>query len=213
MKTNLLALIFSLFFEGILLSQTDSVLVPAGLNVEDAIFLTYTDFRHNKGILKEQIISSFNKEQLDFLGKSLDKETFSFQENQKTTVVSSKSVWGFFQNKTFYVNYKGGFYRVPVFGSICYLVATVEIVGVGFYDPMLGPGIGSGGRRQEVREFLINFYDGVITEFKMEEAELLVSRDKLLYVEFKKLNRRKQKEQIFRYIRKYNEAHPVYFLK
>ncbi|MDP3556179.1 MAG: hypothetical protein Q8T03_02325, partial [Bacteroidota bacterium] len=116
-------------------------------------------------------------------------------------------------NKTFYVNYKGSFYRVPVFGSICYLVATVEVTSVGFYDPMYNPGSVAGGRRQEVREFLINFYDGNVVEFKMDEAELLISRDKLLYDEFKKLSRRKQKEQIFRYIRKYNEAHPIYYLK
>jgi len=54
---------------------------------------------------------------------------------------------------------------------------------------------------------------GVVIEFKMNEAELLLARDKGLYEEFKKLSNRKQKEQIFRFIRKYNEAHPVYFLK
>ncbi len=210
MRANLLALLFCILLKGFLIGQNDSVVVPADLNIADAIYLTYYDFRHNKGILKEQISSSANKDQLDFMGKSLDKETLSYSDNQKTTEVKSNTVWGFVQNKTLYINYKGSFYRVPVFGSVCYLVATVEIVGAGFYDPMFGYG---SGRRQEVREFLINFYDGVITEFKMDEAEVLLSRDKLIYTEFKKLNRKKQKEQIFRYIRKYNDAHPVHFLK
>lgn len=208
-----LTVLFSLLLAFILRGQTDSIVVPADLNLPDAVFITYSDFRYNKGVLKDQIISSINKEQLDFVGKCLDKETVNYNDGQATKQVNSKTVWGFIQNKTFYVNYKGSFYRVPVFGSICYLVATVEIAGVGFYDPMFGPGVGSGGRRQEVREFLINFYDGVANEFKMDEAEVLLSRDKILYAEFKKLNRRKQKEQIFRYIRKYNEAHPVHFLK
>ncbi len=212
MKTKL-AVLFSVVFGFFLKSQTDSVLVPADLNVPDKIFITYNDFRYNKGILKEEIVSTINKEQLDFIGKCLDKETINYNDGQVSKEVVSKTVWGFIQNKTFYINYKGSFYRVPVFGSICYLVATVEVVGVGFYDPMFGPGIGSGGRRQEVREFLINFYDGIVNEFKMDEAEALISRDKNLYAEFKKLNRRKQKEQIFRYIRKYNEAHPVHFFK
>ncbi|MBA3681259.1 MAG: hypothetical protein H0W73_08865 [Bacteroidetes bacterium] len=208
-----LAILFSLLFTYGLRSQADSVIVPADLNVPDAIFITYTDFRYNKGILKEQIISSINKEQLDFVGKCLDKEIINYGDGQSTKEVKSNTVWGFIQNKTFYVNYKGSFYRVPVFGSLCYLVATVEVAGVGFYDPMFGPGVGSNGRRQEVREFLINFYDGIVNEFKMDQAEALLSRDKILYAEFKKLSRRKQKEQIFRYIRKYNEAHPVHFLK
>lgn len=208
-----LAILFTILFNCAAKSQMDSVVVPADLNVPDAIFITYDDFRHNKGVLKEQINSTINKEQLDFIGKCLDKETINYSEGQINKEVNSKAVWGFIQNKTFYVNYKGSFYRVPVFGSICYLVATVEVVGVGFYDPMFGPGVGGSGRRQEVREFLINFYDGIVNEFKMDEAEVLLSRDKILYAEFKKLGRRKQKEQIFRYIRKYNEAHLVHFLK
>jgi len=212
-KSKLLLILFCAFCTKISFAQTDSVLVPAFLDVPDGIFLSYGDFRYNKGILKDKINSPGNKEQLDYIGKSLEKETFSFFDGQKTNVVNSNTVWGFFQNKTLYINYKGSFYRVPVFGSICYLVATVEVVGVGFYDPMFGPGSGSSGRRQEVREFLINFYDGMVKEFNMDEAELLLSRDKGLYDEFKKLSNRKQKEQIFRYIRKYNESHPVYFLK
>jgi len=212
-RAKLIALLSAVLFNTLLFAQNDSVVVPADLNMPDAVYITYNDFRYNKGILKDQIVSASNKDQLDFIGKCLDKETLSFNDGQNTTEVSSKTVWGFVQNKTFYINYKGSFYRVPVFGSICYLVATVEVVGVGYYDPMFGPGIGGSGRRQEVREFLINFYDGQVTEFKMDEAELLLSRDKILFDEFKKLSRRKQKEQIFRYIRKYNEAHPVHFLK
>jgi hypothetical protein len=212
-KSKLLLILFWFFIIGNSFCQNDSVLVPAFLDIPDGIFLRYSDFRYNKCVAKDNIISSGNKDQLDFIGKTLEKETFSFSDGQKSISALSKSVWGFVQNKTLYINFKGSFYRVPVFGSICYLVATVEIVGVGFYDPMFGPGSGPSGRRQEVREFLINFYDGVITEFKMDEAELLLSRDKGLYDEFKKLSNRKQKEQIFRYIRKYNEAHPVYFLK
>lgn len=210
MRRNLLALLFCTLLKGFLIGQSDSVIVPADLAIADAVYISYYDFRHNKGILKEQISSTINKEQLDFVGKSLDKETFSYSDGQQTAEIKSNTIWGFVQNKTLYINYKGSFYRVPVFGSVCYLVATVEIVGAGFYDPMFGYG---SGRRQEVREFLINFYDGIIKEFKMDEAEVLLSRDKLLYAEFKKLNRRKQKEQIFRYIRKYNDVHPVHFLK
>lgn len=212
MRSNFLLLLFAVFTGG-LFAQLDSVQVPVDLNIADGIFVSYADFRYNKAILKDQVISTGNKEQLDFIWKTLEKETFSFQDSQKTTVVNSKSIWGFFQNKTLYINYKGVFYRVPVFGSICYLVATVEVVGVGFYDPMYGYGTGVGSRRQEIREFLINFYDGIVTEFRMDEAELLISRDKEIFAEYKKLSRRKQKEQIFRYIRKYNDAHPVYFLK
>jgi hypothetical protein len=212
-KSKLLLILFCFFLTVNSYGQNDSALVPAFLDVPDGIYLSYTDFRYNKAILKENIVSTGNKDQLDFIGKILEKEKFSFSKDQKSNTVETRFVWGFVQNKTLYINYKGSFYRVPVFGSICYLVATLEIIGVGFYDPMFGPGSGPSVRQQEVREFLINFYDGVITEFKMDQVELLLARDKGLYDEFKKLSNKKQKEQIFRYIRRYNEAHPVYFLK
>jgi hypothetical protein len=212
-KSKLLLILFCIFLTVNSYGQNDSALVPAFLDVPDGIYLSYTDFRYNKAILKENIVSTGNKDQLDFIGKILEKEKFSFSKDQKSNTVETRFVWGFVQNKTLYINYKGSFYRVPVFGSICYLVATLEIIGVGFYDPMFGPGSGPSGRQQEVREFLINFYDGVITEFKMDQVELLLARDKGLYDEFKKLSNKKQKEQIFRYIRRYNEAHSVYFLK
>lgn len=213
MKSKLLLILFCFFLTVNSYSQNDSALVPAFLDVPDGIYVSYTNFRYNKAILKENIVSTGNKDQLDFIGKIVEKEKFSFSKDQKSNTVETRFVWGFVQNKTLYINYKGSFYRVPVFGSICYLVATLEIVGVGFYDPMFGPGSGPSFRQQEVREFLINFYDGVITEFKMDQAELLLARDKGLYDEFKKLSNKKRKEQIFRYIRRYNEAHPVYFLK
>ena len=211
MKTKIVIILIFQIGSRLCYGQADSILAPANLNFPDEVFLTYTDFRYNKGISVEQIISPIKKDQLDFLIKTIETETLTYMEGQKTSTVTSNTIWGFFQNKTLYINFRGDFYRVPVFGSICYLVATVEVYGSGFYDPMFGPGFNS--RRQEVREFLINFYDGVVKEFKMEDAELLLSRDKTLFEEYKKLNRRNQREQIFRYIRKYNETHPIYFLK
>ncbi len=64
----------------------------------------------------------------------------------------------------------------------------------------------------EQREFIMNFYEGKIKEMKQEEVEMLLKRDVELYKEYNALNKRKQKEQLYRFIRKYNENNPVYFL-
>ena len=47
----------------------------------------------------------------------------------------------------------------------------------------------------------------------MDAVEELLGKDKALYEEYKKLSRRKQREQVYKYIRKFNEMHPVYFLR
>lgn len=126
--------------------------------------------------------------------------------------MESKNVWGFFQNNTLYVNYKEEFYRVPVFGAISYLVANVTVVNVGFYDPLLGYPAGTTNAK-EIKEFLIDFYTGVMEVFTVSRAERLLARDQQLYEEYNKLGGRKKKEQIYRFIRRYNDLHPVYFLK
>ena len=48
-------------------------------------------------------------------------------------------------------------------------------------------------KTQEVRDFLINYYDGIIVPFSLEHAEQLLSRDTTVYAEFKALKRKKQK--------------------
>jgi len=193
-------------------SQADSVMLSPDARLNDGIYLSYSDFRGNRSIKKEQIISKQDKGQLEFLSKTIFEEKFSYVENGQTYTIESKTAWGYAQNNTLYVNFKGDFYRVPVFGSISYLVATVTVINPGFYDPRFGMSTGS-GTTKEIREFIMNFYDGFVLEFTVDLAEQLLSRDKILFEDYKKLGRRKQKEQIYGYIRKYNAQHPVYFVR
>ncbi|PBQ33041.1 hypothetical protein CNR22_15065 [Sphingobacteriaceae bacterium] len=194
------------------LAQTDSIVYAPGKVLEDAVYLTHDDFRHYRGIRKAQMISKTEKEQLDFLSKVLFEEKMTYEENGERFTVESKKVWGYMQNGTLYVNFKGEFFRVPVFGSISYFVATVTVINPGFYDPRFGMSTGS-GTTKEIREFIMNYYDGILVEFSPEEIDKLLARDPVLFAEFKKLSRRQQKEQTYGYIRKYNALHPIYFLR
>lgn len=193
-------------------AQQDSVLYDTSKPLPDGVFLTYWDFRHNQPVLKEQVVSDMNPELLDYVGKALEKEKLVYKQDGNTLNIASKEVWGYVQNGTYYVNYKGKFYRIPVFGAISYFIAIVEVKQSGFYDPRFGTYTGS-TVTQEQREFYMNFYDGVLRELKQDEVERILERDKSLYAEFAALSKRKQKEQLYRFIRRYNESHPVYFLR
>ncbi|MCW3078071.1 MAG: hypothetical protein JWO32_2680 [Bacteroidetes bacterium] len=206
-----------ILFVGALLGfgQKDSVIYSETSNLNEGIYLTYSDFRNNSPILKEQIETNINHDQLDFFGKVIDQLKFTCIKDGARMSIDARTVWGFYQNRTLYVNYKEVFYRVPVFGSICYLVAVVEVPTYypGYYGPGFGGPVGSTGKTKEIREFIINFYDGIVEELNLERVELLLSRDESLYKEFKSLKRKKRKAQISRFIKKYNELHPVYFFK
>jgi len=203
-------LILLMLSVGTVSAQTDSIRVTE--DREDGIYLTYDDFRKNIFINKEKIISNERKSKLDFLAITMSADNFTYQAANANMKTPTKDVWGFLQNRTLYINYKGEFFRVPVFGAICYFVATVSVLNAGFYDPMFGYGVNS-SRSKEIREFIFNFYDGNICDFTLEKAEELLSKDKVIFAEFKSLNKRNRNEQVNRYIRRFNVSHPVYFLK
>jgi hypothetical protein len=181
------------------------------MHLDDGIYLSYEDFRHNNSIKKEQIQSKQDKNQLEFLAKVVFEEKFAYEESGRIFQVESKNVWGYMQNNILHVNYRGDFYRVPVFGSVSYLVANVTVATPGFYDPRFG--MSGPSTTKEVHEFLMNFYDGIVLEFNVDKVEQLLARDPEVFAEYKKLSHRKQKEQVYGFIRKYNARHPVYFLK
>jgi len=209
------ARIYLICFEFLIITfkaQTDSVMFQLGHPMNDAVFLTYWDFRHNAGILKDSIEFKGNKEQLDFITKALEQEQLKYKVRSEVKSIKSQEVWGYVQNNTFYINYQKTFYRIPVFGAISFLVAMVEVRQTGFYDPRFGTYSG-GMVTTEQREFVMNFYDGKLNPLKQSDVEVLLSRDKKLFEEYSKLSNRKQKEQLYRFIRRYNENNPVYFLK
>jgi len=213
MKVACLFIFLLIFFKTSLVAQNDSLINDVNFKIKEGIYLNYEDFRRNDPVSKEQIESKINKDQLDFFGKIVSEETFNFSSGGNILTKESKSVWGFYQNNTLHIKYDKDFYRVPVFGSICYLVATVEVVNPGYYSPGYGGMMGGTIKTKEVRNFLMNFYNGLMIPFSMDEAENLLSRDPVIFAEYKSLKSRQRKEQVSRYIRKYNEAHPVYFLK
>lgn len=201
-----------IFIQILTFAQTDSVEFIPGTPIEDAIFMTYGDFRYNRGFNKDLINSDQDKEQLEFISRVLANEKFSVKVDGADLKYNSKDAWGYFQNNTLYLNYRGDFYRVPVFGSISFLVAYVTVISPAFYDPryaLTSPASSS----KELKEFLMNFYEGILTEFTTQTAEELIGRDKALFDEYKNLSKKKQKDEIYKYIRRYNQAHPVHFLK
>ena len=210
MRNAFLLIIFVNLLAARFYGQADSTQMPAKL--ADGVYLSYADFRFNRAVNKDDLRSTLPKDHLDYISKVLDAEMFSYSSGAEVVTLPTEKVWGYVQNNTLYLNYKSEFYRVPVFGTISYFVAKVMMVTPGYYDPRFGYPVGN-TRTQEVREFLFDYYSGQIREFSMDLAEDLLKRDAKLYEEYAQLGRRKQKEQVYRYIRRFNELHPVYFLR
>jgi DNA mismatch repair ATPase MutS len=64
--------------------------------------------------------------------------------------------------------------------------------------------------RNELKQYLIEFESGKVLEFDVSNTELLLMKDNKLYEEYVQLSRKKKKELMFVYIRKFNENNPLY---
>ncbi len=203
-------------------AQTDSVVYANDFTLKEGIYFSYSDFRKNNPIPKDAIVSKEDKTQLDFISKTLnDFKEITLSYNGENGKVEVKKLWGFCQNNTVYINYQSKFYRIPVFGNISNFLGTIEVT---YYNNNgmsmgMGMGMGYGGmmgssmpvKQRETRQFIFDFYSGDIMDYTLNNVEMCLSRDLKMYEEFLQLKKRKRKDMMMLYVRKYNNAHPVSF--
>jgi len=67
--------------------------------------------------------------------------------------------------------------------------------------------------RTELKQYIIDFESGKVMEFEIDNTELLLMKDNVLYEEYVKLSRKKKKQLMFVYIRKFNEKNPLFIPK
>lgn len=197
-------------------SQSDSVAFSKDFILYEGLYLSYTDLRHNWPIPKEKIITKIDKDQLEFYSKLIEDDKIEYieRDGNKATIAAEK-VWGFCQNNVIYLNSNKSFFRITVFGAISFFLASVPVTytSPGYNVFINGPGGNSTTTAKEIREYLMDFYTGNKLEFNFENLENMLKRDDEIYKEFMALSRKKKKDQATRFIRKYNEKHPVYFPK
>jgi len=194
----------------------DTVKYTKDFTFYDGIYLSYQDFRYNWPIPKSKIITKINKNQLDFYSKLIEEPYIEYIERDSSIQkVSPDRVWGYCQNNVIFINYQRFFYRVTVFGNISHFLATVETNTYSSgYDPFMNAPINSTPQKtREIKQFLLDFYSGDLVPFTVEQAEEYFQRDSVIYNEFSVLSKKKKKALVVRYIRMYNDRHPIYFPK
>jgi hypothetical protein len=197
-------------------AQSDSVAYSRDFLLYEGLYLTYQDFRHNWPISKEKINTPINKEQLEFYTKLIDEPEINYVErNGQPDRIKPEKVWGYCQNNIIYINLGKSFHRISSFGAISYFVATVDVnrfmPNTGMYINSL-PVSGSTNVK-ELRDFLMDFYTGIVYPSSTEQLLEMLKSDPVLYKEYEALSHKKKKEMALKYVRLYNEKHPVYFPK
>lgn len=180
-------------------------------HLREGIYLNWEQFRSNKPIPKGRIVSHYDSTELGFLKKVTAYNSIVYKDSSGAEQkVASDKIWGFCENASVYHYFSGDYQRITVIGSICHF--TAQITTYMYAGSPVGYG-GPGTPVTQIEQFVIDTDDGDVSIFSTDVMEDLLQRDEALSKAFKALPRRKKKQSIFLYLRKYNEAHPLYFKK
>lgn len=217
MKLHLTVLLFILIKLNSF-SQSDSIAYSREFVFREGIYLSYSDFRNNQTIDKNQIVTKEDKAPIDFFSRLLNKyKDIVYTIEGVETKVDADRIFGFCQNNTLYINHEKKFFRVPVFGNISYFVAQVEVFN---YNNTVMPsayytyGMTATNmpiKTNEIRSFLYDFYENFVFPYDLESVEERLKKDSDIYNEYMKLKKKERKQLMLTYIRRYNEKHPVKF--
>lgn len=213
--------LFIIFISGCVRSfaQKDSIQFNLDFKFEEGIYVNYLDFRMNRPVSKALLVSKENKDQLDFIGKTIENsEYIIFTFGGRDFKIKTDSIWGFSQNNSVYINYDKKMFKIPVFGNISQLIVTEDVSNQyrgttpsAFYYNY-GMTIGGGPNNvREMKQMLFDFYSGKLIEFDLENVEEILKRDEKLHQEFMSLSRNKRRQKMSSYLRNFNQLHPIYF--
>src|SRR5664280_334713 len=199
----------------------------------DGIYVSFDQVKANRPIPKAKLLTSTDYNDKEFFKNILKSEKIYYYDAMGIRQEILKStIWGYARNGVLYVQIQENFNRITFIGNICHFVAdvtTYDSRNYGspyYYDPYYSPyGYSnyyspynsyyspyrqSGLQRSELKQYLIDFESGKILEFDVDNTELLLMKDSQLYDEYVQLSKRKRKDLMFVYIRKFNEKNPLY---
>ena len=190
----------------------------------DGIFLSFSQVKTNKSISASRIRSNIDPYDMNFFKNLVEKDMIVyFDEFGSQTQVKTEKIWGFAQEGKLFINYNGEFNRIPIIGEIGHFISDITVY-ENNYDPYsrayydsyynrnsyYNRGYPRSSKSKEMRQYLVNFQTGEVLSYGLEEVKVILMEDPALYDEFIDLKKRKQKDLMFFFIRRYNENHPLY---
>jgi hypothetical protein len=204
---------------------------------KDGIYVNFEQVKSNNPIPKAKLLTSTDYNDREFFKKLFESDKLYYYDAMGIRQeIATNTLWGYSRNGVLYIQIQENFTRITFVGNICHFVADVSTYDSryynspygGYYDPYsyyspygygnnyypygsyYSPYARNNLTRNEVKQYLINFEDGKILEFNLESTELLLMKDAKLYEEYMQLPRKKKKDLMFVYIRKFNENNPLY---
>ena len=217
------AAFFCLFAVQSLTAQSDTlnrVMYTPEYKFHEGIFLNFDQVRNNRPIPKSRILTQVDYSDPEFFTKVLEAKKLLFYDHLgMKQEVNTNQVWGFSRNGILFISLDNKFHRITIVGSICHFVATITTYDTRYYDPYYyNPydyyyrygGYPARTQSSEMRQYLLDFRTGKVYDYDLQSLEVLLMQDPELHDQFVQLRKKKQRQQKFIYLRRFNERNPLY---
>jgi hypothetical protein len=191
--------------------DTTRILYDGGFDFREGIYFGFEDFRANRpSVALKDLLNDQGKPAGD-LRQSNGKLFYLDSAGTKQRIDLDRA-WGFCNRDVVYVRIGDGFSRIGLMGSVAHVVFDNTYRNWGYYGSAYGMGPSS-TTVQEQR--LLDMSTGNFQQVTGGGIYLSILHDEELVAEFQALPKRERNrdETIFRFMRRYNDRHPLTFPK
>ncbi|HRD52898.1 MAG TPA: hypothetical protein PKY96_09670 [Flavobacteriales bacterium] len=207
LRTSLLLLLIIAFKPVHAQADTLWVTYKAGMPLREGVYFDFKAFRLNTPSVPLARITDDQGLAVTDLRGVLSRLRYR-TDSGRVEVLRMQRIWGFSQRGVVYVAAGNGFYRIGLVGSLAHMVYEESYRD---WDPWLyGPGTVT---RTVLLQQVIDMETGRALPFNAAGMDAALAHDRVLLDEFRALPKKKRNSQeaLFRFLRLYNERHPLLF--
>ena len=230
---TLFALILFVFFSGYSFGQGEGeVKYTPDFRFRDGIYVNFDQVRQNSPIPKAKIVTSADYNARDFFVQIFENDRIYYYDGLGIRQeLEIESIWGYSRNGILYIQLQGNFHRITYVGMLAHFVADITTYDrrnygspYNYYSPYssrysynsynnpyyYSPYSPSTISRSELVQYIVDFETGNRLEYNVNNVEISIMKDPELHMEFISLPRKKKKQMMFLFLRRYNEDNPLY---
>ena len=196
------------FFACAASAQADTIWVPyhGGMDLRDGAYFGFQAFRTNTPTVPIERLRDDQGLAVRDIRNALSKLYWQ-PDSGSRQVLNTAKLWGFCQNDVIYVGAGDGFYRIGLMGSLAHMVFEQSYRD---WDPMYSYGTVT---RVAIAQQLVDMETGAFLPFNASGLDQALQHDPVMLEEFRALpkKQRNSDEALFRFLRIYNERHPLLF--
>jgi len=186
--------------------EDDLALYDGDFDFQEGIYRTFQEFKNNAPYFKVGLVQDNRGTKIPEMWRE-DEALFYPDENGELQPIDKEKMWGYSYRDAIYVQVNNTFERIMVLGSICHFLGTTT----SYTSDPFGYYGGGSSRQTTQRQFMLDMENGGIYDFNTENLSAILERDQVLSEQFEDIPKKKKKDALFLFLRKYNERHALFF--